>query len=450
MLTTSGTTKRVRVYGATRAEVHIKLTEAKAKSQQGIPTADKNWLLGDYLDYWLAEVVKPNRRPSTYELYEVNVRLHLKPGLGHTPLKRLTVSMVQRFLNKHITEGHSVRKVQILREVLSPALSRAMREELITRNVARLVELPRHQVDDVKPWTPKEVTRFLEAAKEHKWYPAFLLASIYGLRRGEVIGLRWQDVDFVHGELHVRQQLLRANGILQFGPLKTQAGRRDLPLLAMVANELSEHRERRVKTDDNDLVFTSSSGGPIEPYNFTRAFQTICARHKLRRIKLHHLRHAAATNLKDLGVPARDAQLILGHSNIAITQQIYQHDTMDSRRESLRLMEGAVLPLVHDNTSTEGVDGYGSRQLSRQTPKSTLATLLGTNDHEKTPRLLGAFSWLGWRGSNPRMHGPKLSTSRLPRTWTNRITEVDAALQDLRRVSLLGSLAVSAAVKDLD
>ena len=405
----SGTKKRVRLYGATRAEVSKKLTEAKAKHEQGIPVADKNWLLGDYLDYWLAEVIKPNRRPSTYELYEVNVRLHLKPRLGHAPLKRLTVPMVQQFLNQHLAEGHSVRKVQILREVLSPALSRAVREELVTRNVARLVELPGHQKDEVKPWTPKEVMRFLEVAKEHKWYPAFLLAAIYGMRRGEVIGLRWQDIDFVSGELHVRQQILRANGVIQYGPLKTQAGRRDLPLLTVVGEELAAHQTEQVVSPDG-LVFTSSTGGPIEPYNFTRAFQTICARHNLRRIKLHHLRHTAATILKDLGVPARDAQLILGHSNIAITQQIYQHDTMDSRRLSLEGMETAVLPQsprVRQEMLTVEADGYGSRQLSRQTQKSELVSFIETSDHEKTPRLLGAFSWLGWRDSNPRMHGPK-------------------------------------------
>jgi integrase len=300
------------------------------------------WKLGDYLDYWLEEVIKPNRRATTYELYEINVRRHLKPALGHLAMNRLTVPIIQRFLNEQLAAGHSVRKVQMIRETLSPALSRAIHEELLTRNVAMLVELPGRQTNDVKPWSPGEVQAFLKAARNHKWYPAFLLVAHYGLRRGEVIGLRWSDIDFSGRVIHVRQQVFRANGEVQQGPVKTRAGQRDLPLLGGIAEELAEYRLRRTKTADDGLVFTSSTGNPIEPYNFTRAFQLLCASNGIRKIKLHHVRHTAATILKDLGVPARDAQLILGHSNIAITQQIYQHDTMDTRRDALSLMEKAL------------------------------------------------------------------------------------------------------------
>ena len=190
VLTTSGTRKRVRLYGATRAEVHVKLTEAKAKNDQGIPAADKNWLLGDYLDYWLESVIKPNRRPTTYEAYEGNIRLYLKPGMGALKLTQVTVPALQRFLNQQLSDGRSVRKVEMLKETLSSALSQTMYEELLTRNVAQLVKLPSYESNDVEPWTPAEVTRFFDAAKAHRWYPAFLLVSLYGLRRGEVLGLR--------------------------------------------------------------------------------------------------------------------------------------------------------------------------------------------------------------------------------------------------------------------
>lgn len=190
--------------------------------------------------------------------------------------------------------------------------------------------------------------------------------------------------------IHIRQQVFRANGAVQHGPVKTRAGQRDLPLLAGIAEELAEYRLRRTKTADDDLVFTSSTGNPIEPYNFTRAFQLLCARNGIRRIKLHHVRHTAATILKDIGVPARDAQLILGHSNIAITQQIYQHDTMDTRRDALNRMEEALKQNRPDDE-----DRPGSRQISRQTsPTSILATQFNEGK-EKAPRLIGTFSWLG-------------------------------------------------------
>jgi hypothetical protein len=138
-LTTAGIRKRVYVYGRTREEAHERLIEEQAKAGRGIPVPAQSWKLGPYLDYWLENVVKPTRRPATYALYETNIRLHLKPGLGKYTLKRLSVPTVQTFLNGKIRSGQSVRNVQILRQVLSAALSRVVREELVSRNVARLV-----------------------------------------------------------------------------------------------------------------------------------------------------------------------------------------------------------------------------------------------------------------------------------------------------------------------
>ncbi|MGR6971423.1 tyrosine-type recombinase/integrase [Streptomyces cynarae] len=446
VLTTSGMKKRVRVYGATRAEVSRKLTEAKAKNDQGIPAADKTWLLGDYLDYWLAEVIKPNRRATTYDLYESNVRLHLKPALGHVSLTSLSVPMLQRYLNQQLEGGHSLRKVQTLREIVSSALTRAMRDELLTRNVARLVEVKGRQGNDVQPWTLAEMQKFLEVARPHKWYAAFLISTLYGLRRGEVIGLRWEDIDFVNRKIYVRQQVFRAGGEVQIGPLKTKSAKRDLPLLDVVAEALKEHHEHRAVSSKAGLVFTTSTGRPIEPYNYTRAFKLMCRRNGLRSIRLHDLRHGAATTLKWLGVPDRDIQLILGHSHVSITQQIYQHDTMESRRDALSRMQDALLD--HDDASLDGNDDPRCRQISRQSPSTVLANVREKSANKKLPRLLGSFSWLGWRDSNPRMPGPKLDAMGQSSSAASRITEVDAALRTHRRRLMLGVVAVSAAVKN--
>jgi len=140
--TTSGARKRVVVYGKTLAEAREKLAKVQQDVRSGIPVSDKVWKLGPYLDYWLENFVKRNRRPATYNLYEMIVRLYLKPGLGSRKLTSLTVPMVQEFLNRRLQKGDSIRKVQVMRTVLSAALTRAVREELIVRNVARLVELP--------------------------------------------------------------------------------------------------------------------------------------------------------------------------------------------------------------------------------------------------------------------------------------------------------------------
>jgi integrase len=341
--TAAGTRKRVTVYGVSRQEAADKMREAQERNSQGIPVPDRTWKLGDWLDYWLEHVIAPHRRPKTYELYEMSVRLYLKPALGTAPLTRLSAARLQAFLNGQLASGRSVRQVQIMRTVLSSALSRAMREELLIRNVARLVELPSWQRQPFSPWSAIEARMFLVAARDDPLYPAFVLLLLYGLRRGEVLGLRWADVDAEDGVIRIRQQIQRTNGELRLGTVKTIAGRRTLPLLKLASDVLSIRREvqaaDRQQLDavwqDNGLIFTTKTGRPIEPRNLLRSFRRICEQHDLRVVKAHHLRHTTATLLKNLGVPARDAQLILGHSRLAITQEIYTHEDIQAQRDAL-------------------------------------------------------------------------------------------------------------------
>jgi integrase len=255
----------------------------------------------------------------------------------------LSVVTVQRFLNQRLEKGDSVRKVQVMRTVLSAALTRAVREELISRNVARLVELPEWRPGKVRPWTADEAKRFLTACKPDPLYAAFVLLVLYGLRRGEVLGLRWQDIDYEGGTIRVEQQLQRVGGEMHLGPVKTRAGHRQLPLLKLARETLesqartqARHRvEMSAAWPDTDLVFTTRTGRPVEPRNFVRSFRRICEAHDIRLIKLHHVRHTVASLLKALGVPARDAQVILGHSRLAVTLEIYTHTDDDAQLDAL-------------------------------------------------------------------------------------------------------------------
>ena len=341
--TTAGTRKRITVYGRTRKEATEKMREAQDHNRQGIPVPDRAWKLADWLDYWLENVVDPNRRPATYRLYEMTVRLYLKPGLGSSALTRLSASRVQAFFNGQLAAGRSIRTVQVMKTVLSSALSRAMREELVVRNVARLTELPTWERNPITPWTVAEARAFLDAAKNDPLYPAFVLLLLYGLRRGEVLGLRWRDIDEDDGEIRVRQQVQRINGELRLYPVKTAAGRRDLPLLPIARTVLDLRRQAQAADRaelgrawlDNGLVFTTKTGRPVEPRNLVRSFHRICGGNELRPIKVHHLRHTTATLLKNVGVPARDAQIILGHSRLAVTLEIYTHEDRQAQREAL-------------------------------------------------------------------------------------------------------------------
>jgi hypothetical protein len=208
-----------------------------------------------------------------------------------------------------------------------------MREELVMRNVSRLAELPTWERKPVTPWTAAEVRAFLEAAKDDALSPAFVLLLLYGLRRDEVLGLRWRDVDDEDGELRVCQHIQRVHGELRIGPVKV--------LLAAVTCLCSTWPPRSWRPAtlsrpptapswaapgrDTGLIFTTRTGWPIEPRNMARSFHRICRAHGLREINVHHVRHTTATLLKNLGVPARDAQLILGHSRLAVTLEIYTH-----------------------------------------------------------------------------------------------------------------------------
>ncbi|HEX3782719.1 MAG TPA: site-specific integrase [Pseudonocardiaceae bacterium] len=440
-LTTSGVRKRIRLYGQTHAEAHAKLTEAKAKAQRGIPSPDKAWRLGEYLDYWLEQVVQPNRRRGTYAQCETITRLYLKPGIGQYHLTRLSVPVVQAYLNRHLADGHSAATAHVIKKVLSAALTNAERQELVSRNVARLVELPRVEAAETHPWSIEEANQFLAAAKAHVWYPAFLLLIVYGLRRGEVLGLRWQDVDFAADELHIRQQFQRVGHELFQGPLKTRAARRDLPLLGSVVDVLRHHHDHRVTppAPDHDLVFTTSAGTPIEPRNFVRTFQQICRQHQLRIIKVHGLRHTAATMLKKLGVPAREAQLIMGHARVATTQELYQHGDMDTRRDALDRI-GAVLGQAEPPQETsqaeepgtwgDVVDGSRSHQFSRQVRDFVaFVTSIISGAGEET---LTLDLFLG----KSKLISP-----------IQRATEVKELLEKRTRQRILGVVAVNVAVK---
>jgi integrase len=341
--TTSGARKRVVVYGKTLDEARDKLGEAQQKARSGVPVPDQSWRLDAYLRYWLEHIVKNNRRPATYALYETNIRLYLIPGLGKRQLSRLSVSAVQMFLNQRLEAGDSVRKVQIMRTVLSAALTCAVREELIVRNVARLAELPQYQRGTIRPWSADEAKRFLTVARADPLYPAFVLLLLYGLRRGESLGLCWSDINLDAGTLHIRQQLQRIRGDLHLGPVKTNAGRRALPLLQLVREvlELQSGRQAAYRAEmgsawpARDLVFTTRTGRPVEPRNLVRSFRRICEDNGLRTIKVHHLRHTVGSLLKDLHVPPSDAQRILGHTRISTTLEIYTDTDEQASREAL-------------------------------------------------------------------------------------------------------------------
>jgi len=333
--------RRVRRYASTRVEAEELLVELRRKNQNGLLTNTRQQKLGDFLDHWLT-VVRPTLRPGTYGSYESIVRLYLKPGLGQKYLTKLSVADVQSHLDDQIKLGRSNRTIQKQRLVLSAALKRAAHEELVIRNVASLARIPKYSPKEVIPWDLQQLGTFLDRASTDPFYPIFVLLSMYGLRTSEALGLSWSDIDLTNRVIHVRQQLQYYENTYYYADLKTQAGRRELPLMNMVEEVL-----KNVKRSENgplpELVFKTGNGTPIDRGNLRRSFQRISRAAGLPVITLHHLRHTAATNLKNIGVPARDTQLILGHAHITTTQQIYQHADIEGRYLALERYEQEIV-----------------------------------------------------------------------------------------------------------
>jgi len=362
--TISGRRKRRFVYGKTRRQAHEKLTSELSQVHKGSRIPDQTWTVGGYLEYWLNNFVKEKRRPRTAELYERHIRATLIPGLGSIRLTALTVQDVQRLLDEERRRGRTPRPIEQIRGVLRSALGRAEREELVLRNVAKLVDVPASERQPITPWTVAEAAQFLDAARGHRWFAGFTLLILCGMRRGEVLGLRWRDIDFANNRIKVRQQLQRSASGLVAGPVKTSAGQRDLPMTPLVRESLAKLAvqrnggdavvAQRRATESAGLVFLSTAGTAVEPSRFYREFQKVRRAAGLRHISLHHTRHTAATILKNLRVPERDAQLIFGHAHVTTTQQLYQHADIEGQAAALAQAEQQLLGSLGRPTLLQG------------------------------------------------------------------------------------------------
>jgi integrase len=355
--------RRVRRYAATRTEAEAILVELRNKNKNGLLTNTREQKLGDYLDYWLT-IAKSTLRPNTYLGYEAIVRIYLKPGLGNKCLVKLSVADVQSHIQGQLKLGASNRTIQKQRLVLSTALKRAEHEEIISRNVARLVDIPQYRPKEIVPWNVNQLSIFLEHARNDSHYPIFVLLSLYGLRTSEALGLSWHNVDFDNKVIHVRQQLQYIDHAFQYADLKTQAGRRELPLLDITRKVL----QNIPRTDSGplpDLIFKTVNDNPIDRRNLLRSFQRMSKNAGLPVIALHHLRHTAATILKDIGTPARDTQLILGHAHITTTQQIYQHSGIKERGLILERYEQELVSISTSSRQFQPSSNINEQEISK-------------------------------------------------------------------------------------
>jgi integrase len=348
---TDGNRVRKTVYGATWDETNEKLGKLQDQERNGIPVPSRAWSLGEWLAYWLEHIVEPDSEHNTYVKYESKVRLYLVPHLGKKSLAKLTPAQVRAFMaTLKREEVPAPTRFEVLR-VLRNALNRAIREEILTRNVALLVDMPKVSKDKGKAWNAREAITFLRTARAHRLYAACVLVLVLGLRRSELLGLRWQDVDFEARQFTPIKQVQRVKGIgLVLKGLKTDSSQAVLPLPEFCARALEERRElqdleRKIAGDhwsqepDQDLIFSSEHGGMIDPVGFSRTFNRLVQRAGVRRITVRLARHTCGTLLAFLKVHPKVAQAILRHSQISMTMDVYTHVVGDSEREAVTMLD---------------------------------------------------------------------------------------------------------------
>jgi integrase len=349
-LETSAGPKRKTLYAKTRKEASDKLTEALANIQRGI-TADAGAMtLGAFLGRWLYDSVRGSVRQSTYDRNEAMCRVHLTPALGKNKLKTLNAADVQRFYRAKLDSGLSTATVHKLHVVLHKALKQAVRWGLIPRNVADDVDPPKVHKEEVHPLTNEQARKLLDTVKGDRLEALYVTAVQSGLRQGELLALRWEDVDLQACTLQVRRTLTRDGGKLAVGPTKTSKGRRTVRLTRDATEALQNHLARQLVEIDkageawqeNGLVFCTSKGTLINPTNLRRrSLIPLLQRAGLLPITFHQLRHTAATILLLKNVNPKVVSEMLGHATIAITLDTYSHVPPNMQHSAVAAMEEA-------------------------------------------------------------------------------------------------------------
>jgi integrase len=344
------------LYGKTRKEVQEKLKTALYEQQQGTLVTGPQQKVGHFLIHWLEDVHKQSIRARTYERYEEIVRLHLVPGIGHHQLQKLSPQHLQSFYKKKLEEGLSTTTVISFHNVLHKALQTAVRWNLIARNTCDLVSPPRRKRFEIQPLSMQQIRQFLIVTHGHRLEALFILALATGMRRGELLALKWQDLDLERGTLQVRRILTRipsklpGKGFEEAEP-KTDKGRRSIVLPPFTVEALKGHQLRQLEAklkagpawQDHDYVFCTSIGTHLNPTrDVLDVLKSLLEKAGLPDIRFHDLRHSSATMLLGMKVHPKIVQEILGHSQIAITLDIYSHVLPTMQEEAMNKINEAL------------------------------------------------------------------------------------------------------------
>jgi integrase len=338
------------IYGKRREDVREKLTKAKADRDGGLVYDAGHMTVGEYLDRWLNDSVRDTVRQRTWERYEQFVRVHLTPALGKIKLAKLTPAHVRGLYRDKVNSALAPRTVLHIHRAFSKALKQAAADGLIPRNPAAPVKPPQPRGEEIRPLNREQVRVLFEAASGDRLEALYIVAVTAGLRRGELQGLKWEDLDLEAGTMQVRRTLSEPKGGYIFEAPKSGKGR-NIRLTQRATAALTEHRKQQLEVrmergmlwQENKLVFPSTVGTPLSGGNLNRAFKVTLQRAGLQKsTRFHDLRHTCATLLLKQGVNPKFVQELLGHADISLTLNVYSHVLPDMGDATADAMEAAL------------------------------------------------------------------------------------------------------------
>ena len=347
----NGKSIRKQFYGKTQKEVKEKLEEFKKQMNLGTLPSDDKLTLEQWYYTWLFDYRIKDLKPKSFEKYEGIYRNYIKDtSLGRIKLKDLRATHLQQHFNKLLdVENKPVSTIKGLNTRLKPCLAEAEKQGYIQKNYCKMVTLPKdNTTKEIKVLTPDNQRSFISAIKGHELEVLFLMALSTGLRLGEILGLKWSDIDFNTGTLTVNRTLQRVTEISRDGKReskvieqlpKTKNSIRSIPIPKNILSRVKDHRleqnKSRLKLGEaycnNDYIFCNGAGYPIDDKRPARNLKSILTKLNIEPIKFHGLRHTYATRLFEANVPPKTVQVLMGHYDISITLDIYTHVMEDTK-----------------------------------------------------------------------------------------------------------------------
>ena len=337
------------VLGRTQAEARAKLKQAIEEAKIVDQTKAKKYAVGEWMDVWFENYAKVKVRPSSHQTYRGYIDNHIKPNIGKIPLSKLTSLELQKFYKKLLSNGRverieskkqskglSPKTVRNLHQIIASAMKLAKEQKLIATDPTDGCALPKVEHKEMKTLPVEQLASFLREAKDSGVFELYYVELATGLRRGELLGLKWEDLDLDRGDLRVRRQIARINGEVVEAPPKTKNAYRTLPLAKDTIDVLDQQKK---KVGSSPWVFPGPTGGPMSPDSVLHMLHRVLKRAGLPGVRFHDLRHTFATLALQNGVDVKTVSGMLGHYSAGFTPDTYAHVTTSAQRQAAKAME---------------------------------------------------------------------------------------------------------------